>query len=113
MSDPQKLGVTLPKDQSGNAIQLTSPESAVARTLSSSISSATTINLNSLTALIEVTARNQGIYLRYQVGVSNSNFDEYILPDSTRHYVIPQGCTAISVIEEAATATVIVIEKSS
>lgn len=107
----EKQTLQLAREQTGQAIQLTLPSAALARTISSSISSATSITLNAATALIEVTAEDQGIYLRYQAGVSSSNFDEYISAGTTRHYVIPNNVTVVSVIERAATASIIVIEK--
>lgn len=102
---------TMPIDSNSNQITLTPAYAALARTIDTTISSATSITLNTATKLIEVTAINQGVYLRYQAGVSNSNFDEYISADTTRHFVVPDGVTVISVIEKDAGATVVIIEK--
>lgn len=107
----QKNPSFLPSDQQGDMIPLTTPTSALAVTYDTSISAATDITLNAVTALIEVTAITQGVFLRYAATASSSAFDEFILADTTRHYVIPAGVTVISVIEETAGAKVIVIEK--
>lgn len=107
----QKLPSFLPSDQKGDMIPLTTPTNAIAVTYDTSISSATDITLNANTALIEVTAINNGVFLRYASTASSSAFDEFILADSTRHFVVPAGVTTISVIEETASAKVVVIEK--
>ncbi len=107
----QKRPSFLPVDQKGDMIPLTTPTSALAVTYDTTISSATNITLNASTALIEVTAINNGVFLRYQTGASSANFDEFILADSTRHFVIPDSVTVVSVIEETASAKVVVIEK--
>lgn len=101
----------LPVSRRGGTINLTPANAALARTVSSSISSATSITLNTNTDLIEITALNADVYMRYQAGVTSSNFDEFISAGSTRHYAIPDGVTVISVIERSATATVVIIEK--
>jgi len=107
----QKNPSFLPSDQQGDMIPLTTPTNAIAVTYDTSISTATDIVLNSATALIEVTAINNGVFLRYASTASSANFDEFILADSTRHFVIPAGVTTISVLEETASAKVVVIEK--
>lgn len=107
----QKLPSFLPVDQKGDMIPLTTPTRALAVTYDTSISTATDITLNTSTALIEVTAINNGVFLRYASTASSSNFDEFVLADSTRHFVIPAGVTVVSVIEETASAKVVVIEK--
>lgn len=107
----QKRPSFLPSDQKGDMIPLTTPTSAIAVTYDTTISTATDIVLNSSTAMIEVTAINNGVFLRYASGVTSSAFDEFILADSTRHFVIPDGVTTISILEETASAKAIVIEK--
>ena len=107
----QKMPSFLPSDQKGNGIPLTTPTPANAVNYDTSISTATDITLNADTALIEVTAINAGIFLRYSATATSSNFDEFILADNTRHYVIPAGVTTVSVIEESTGAKVVVIEK--
>lgn len=107
----EKFPTGLPRQRNGDGVQLVPADTALARTVDATISTATDITLNDKTSIIEVTALDQGVYLKYATGVTAANFDEYIHADSTRHYVIPQGCTVVSVIERVATAGVIVIEK--
>jgi hypothetical protein len=83
----------------------------LARTYDTTISSATTINLQASTHFIRVVAIDQGVFLRYQAGVTSSNFDEYIHADTVQDFIVPEGVTAISVIERQATGAVVVIEK--
>lgn len=101
----------LPKDGSNKALQLVPAKEALATTVDSTISSATTITLNSATTLIEVNALDKPIYLKYGTGASSSDFDEFIHAGGTRHYVVPEDVTQISVIEQASGATAVVIEK--
>ena len=107
----EKKQPEIPRDSKGEPVGLTVSTAAITRTLDATISSATTITLQATTSLLEVTAIDKGVYLRYSAGVTSSNFDEYITANSTRHYIVPLGVTDISVLEQAATATVIVIEK--
>jgi len=107
----QKMPSFLPSDQKGDGIPLTTPTPANAVNYDTSISTATDITLNADTALIEVTAINAGIFLRYASTASSSAFDEFILADNTRHFVVPAGVTVISIIEESAGAKAVVIEK--
>lgn len=101
----------LPTDDNNKPMQLVPPSDALATTVDTTISSATTVTLNAATTLIEVNALSQGVYLKYGTGVSSSDFDEFIAAGVTRHYVRPYGVSQISVIEQAASATVIIIEK--
>ncbi len=91
---------------------LSPAEGAIARTVSSSIASATTIAINANTTMIEVKAMFQPVYLRYTTGVTSANFDEVILPGETMNRKVHQGEYAnISVIEETAGAKVFVTQK--
>lgn len=102
----------IPKDRDNNALQLTSPKVALARTRNTSISSSTQITLNANTSLIEVHAIDGNVYLKYgTTAVTNANFDEFLQAGQTRHYVIPQSITAITLIDDGDSAKVIVIEK--
>jgi len=101
----------LPIDGNRKPVQLVPSRTALVVTVDATISSSTTVTLNAATTFIEVNALSQGIYLKYGSTVSSSSFDEYIQAGSVRHYFIPQGVTQVSVIEQAASATVILIEK--
>ncbi len=101
----------LPRDANHNAVPLVPNTAALAVTVDTTISTATSLTLNVATSLIEVNALSQGIFMRYAAGVTSSAFDEYIQAGSTRHYLVPKGVTIVSFIEQAASATLIVIEK--
>lgn len=100
----------LPSDINGKSVPLTQPTVALSRSYLTP-TSATSISLNPLTSLVEVSAIGGGIYLRYQSDVTASNFDEFISNGATRHYVIPDGVTTLSVIEKDTDVEVIIIEK--
>jgi len=100
-----------PWDTHGATLPLTPATTALSRTVNASISAATSVTLNAATQLIEVNALAQGIYMRYSAGVTSGNADEYIQAGTTRHYWIPSGVTVVSFIEQAASATLVLIEK--
>ncbi len=102
---------SLGRDQNAVPLPLTPPFAALAVTVDTTISAATDVTLNAATTLLEVNALSQAIYMRYAVTASSSNFDEFIQAGSTRHYVVPAGVTVISFIEQAASATLILIQK--
>lgn len=102
----------LPRDTNYNALQLTPPKIALAVTRDTTISTSTEITLNADTSIIEVSAIDGNVYLKYgTTAVTNANFDEFIQAGQTRHYVIPQSITAITLIDDGDSAKVIVIEK--
>lgn len=101
----------LPLNDKEGTISLVPDTRALDRTVDSSISTATDVTMNAATKLIEVQAVNAGVFLKYDSGVTSGNFDEHIQADTMRHYVLPEGVTTISVLEDAASATVYVIEK--
>ena len=102
---------SLPRTSGNETVQLTPDRAATSRTVDATISSATSVTLQTNTTLLEVNALNYGIYMRYQAGVDSTNFDEFIMANSVRHYVVPLGCTVVSFIEETAGAKLILIEK--
>jgi hypothetical protein len=83
----------------------------LATTYDATISSATSITLQAGTTGIIVSAIDKGIFLRFQAGASSTAFDGFIPANTTVVFARPEDCTVISVIEEAATAKVVVIEK--
>lgn len=102
----------LARDTHDASLQLTPPTTALAQTRDTTISTSTEITLDSGTRIIEVTALNGNVYLKYGTdNVTNANFDEFITAGATRHYVIPEDITAINLIDDGDTAGVIVIEK--
>lgn len=98
-------------DASGNPIQITPAKTALAATYDATISSATSITLQATTTLIEVTAVDKGIFLRWAAGAASNAFDEFIPANSSKCFARPYGVTVLSVIEQAATAIAVVIEK--
>ena len=104
--------VGLSRDTHDNPLPLTFAKIALAQTYNTSISTSTEITLDTETSLIEVTALDDSVFLKYgTVDVTNANFDEFISAGSTRHYVIPSGVTAINVIDNGGSGAVVVIEK--
>lgn len=80
-------------------------------TYDATISSSTSIILNASTKYIEVTALLKGIFMKWGGTASSSDFDEFIAPESTRTYIVPNGTSTVEFIEEAASAHLVVIEK--
>lgn len=103
--------IYLPVDANNKEMQLAPPVVALVATYDATISSATNITLDAATTYIEVTAIDKGVFLRYQATASSTNYDEFIPQNTTGAYVIPDGVTVISVIEESATAKVSIIQK--
>lgn len=103
--------ISLPIDGNFKVMQLSPATAALEETYDTSISTATSVTLNSGTTYIEVSAIDKGVFLKYAAGASPTDYDEFISADTTRAYVVPEGVTVISVIEESATAKVSIIEK--
>jgi len=105
----------MPIDESGQLIPLGPSSPALATTYDTSISSATTITLDAETRFIRVYAIGETVFLKWGTGVTTSSdgFDEVILADSSMDWKLnpSQAGMAISVIERAASASVIVVEK--
>lgn len=80
-------------------------------TYDATISSSTSITLNTATETIEVTAIDKGIFMKWGATASSTDFDEFIAPNTSRVYVVPNGTTTVQFIEESATAKLVVIEK--
>lgn len=93
-------------------LQLTPDVVALARTVNASISASAEITLNPATSYIRVYAIAKDVYLKWGTAdVTASNFDEVIPAGQVIDLLVPDGQTAINVIEREAGATVIVIEK--
>lgn len=84
---------------------------SLATTYDATVSSSTTLSLNSGTTYIEVSAVDKGIFLKWGAVASSSSFDEYISPNTTRIYIIPASTSTVQFIEQTTSATLIVIEK--
>lgn len=106
-----RIPLTQPIDGNNKPMNLVPAVVALAVTYDASLSSATDITLNAATSLIEVSATGKGIFLRWAASASSTNFDEFINAETTRVFAVPTGITIASIIEEAASAHGIVIEK--
>jgi len=84
---------------------------AIEETYDATISSSTSITLNTATSRIEVSAVDKGIFLKWGATASSSDFDEFIPAGTSKTFGIPAGQTTVQFIEEAATAHLVVIEK--
>jgi len=101
----------VPRDREGAPLPLTPPTVALDEHYDATISASTAITLNQATRIIEVTAIDKGIFMKWGATATSSDFDEFIAAGSTRHYVVPRDQTSVQFIEEAASAKLVVIEK--
>lgn len=102
----------IPQNEYGQVLGLPPSRVALARTVDATISASTEITLNTDTTYIEVYAIAQDVYLKYGTAdVTASNFDEVIIAGTKQGFAVPEGVTAINLIERVAGAAVIVIEK--
>jgi len=105
------------RDQYGKIIRTDFDKVALARTVSSSISSSTEIVFNTNTTVIRVFASAKDVYLKWGIDdCAPHTFDEIIPAGLYLDLAIPLQAdgtpfTACNVLERAATATVVVIEK--
>lgn len=102
----------LPRGGSGGIIQLSPSVVALEQTLDTSISSSTEITLNSKTSIIRFYATGQDVWLKWGTAdVTSSNFDEVIPVGQIVDLVVPKSISAVNLIQRAATAQIVVIEK--
>lgn len=103
--------VFMQPDANGKPIQGALSGPTLAATYDATISSATTVTFNANTSIIVVSAIDKGIFVRFDATVTSSAFDEFV-PLNTKVYLVrPVGSAFMTVIEEAATAKIVVIEK--
>lgn len=97
----------------GRMVVVVTPDvAALARTVDSSLSSSSEIILHEQTTVLRVYAITKDVYLRYgTANVTAANFDEVIPASQVQDFKVPNGITAINLIEREASAVVIVIEK--
>ncbi len=111
------LDKNVPRDQNDVPLPLTPATLAAAITYDTTVSTSTTVTFNAATTMIEVSALSQAIFLKWGGTASNSAFDEFIGAGMTRHYAVPTDSatgiryTTAQFIEQAASATLVVIEK--
>lgn len=111
------LQVQVPKDSAQVSLPIVPSLQSLAVTNNGSLASAASITLQATTSLIEVNTLSQGVYMRWGAVPTTTAFDEYIQAGFTRHYVVPINpttglrFTTVQFLQQAASATVIVIEK--
>ena len=110
--------VPIPKDDNNNSVPITPAVVALEETYDTTVSATTELTLNASTTLIEVAAISQGIFLKWGTSdVTSSDFDEFIPAGTLRHFYVPVNSTtgilftAVNFIEQAASATLVVVEK--
>lgn len=107
-----KKRIQVPVDDANHPVQLTPSTIALARTVSGTISAAQTITLNTATTYLRVYSADKDTYLKWgATTVTSSNFDEIIPANQIVDLYVPVGTPSLNVIERAATATVVIIEK--
>ena len=72
---------------------------------------ATTVQLDARTKLVEIISTTDTLYVKYGTGATASDFHEYVSSGLVRHYIVPQGITQFSVIGATTSSTVIIIQK--
>lgn len=114
----------LPIDSNSKTLQITPAKVPLKVTYDTTISSETEITLQSGTTIVEISALNAPICMRYKtvaggtaVSVATDGYHELIQPGITRHYDIKDinnasgPITVLAFIEQSASATLSVIEK--
>lgn len=99
----------------GNRTTLSSVPSApkgvaLEETYDATISSSTSITLNTSATFIEVSAIDKGIFLKWGGTASSTDFDGFIPQNTSKVFPIPVSQTTVEFIEEAATAKLVVVE---
>lgn len=78
-------------------------------TYDATISSSTEITLGAGTTTIEVSAIDQGVFMKWGATASSTSFDEFIPANTTAVFVVLAA--TVQFIQESATAKLVVIEK--
>jgi len=113
------LNGNVPKDSSYVPIPEMLPVViALEETYDATISASTEITLNASTKMIEVTAIDKAIFMKWGTSdASTTDWDHCIAPNSTRRFAVPVETastgvlyTAVNFIEESATAKLAVSE---
>ncbi len=106
------------KSQIQRFLEITPSVIAIDETYDGTISSSTELTLDSATTLIEVSAIDKTIMMKWGgTNASTSDFDEVINLNTTRHFMVPTDITtkklftAVNFIEQSATAILSVVEK--
>lgn len=78
-------------------------------TYDATISASTAVTFATGTAIIEVSAIDKGVFMKWGATASSTDFDEFISANTTR--VFPVQASSAEFIQESATAKLVVIEK--
>ncbi len=107
----------LPRDGNQVPIQGTPPAiAALEETYDASVSASTEVTLNAATTMVEVTAIDKGLFLKWgTTDVSSTDFDAFIPANTSKLLPVPATATArsydaLNVIEEAASSHAVIIE---
>lgn len=102
----------LPRDVNQN-VAVTLPPGVVAldETYDATISASTEIVLNVATTVIEVTAIDKAIFMKWGADDASSTDWDHVIPlNSVRLFSVPPGVLAVNFIEQVATAILAVSE---
>lgn len=108
----------LPTDENDQVMQITPDRVALARTVNGSLASTVEITLQGGTDYIRCYATGQDVYLKWGTAdATSSNFDEVLPVNQLVDLKVPINqttdakFTAFNIIERAASANIVVIEK--
>jgi len=108
---------TLPQDDNNKVVQLTPAKTAIDRDVLSSLSSSTTLALESTTKVLRLYATGQDVYFKWgSTAVTASNFDEVVPAEQVIDLFVPDDSTGAlyttcRVIERNASAALVAIQK--
>ena len=106
------MSTQMPTYEDGQGMQITPRGVSLARTVNASLSASVEITLHADTTFLRCYATTQDVYLRWGIEDANASlFDEIIPAGQVVDLAVPDGYTAINVIERTASAAIIVIEK--
>lgn len=102
--------VKFPRDVQRVPFQNVISDVALEETYDTTISSSTSLTLNAATKVIEVSAIDKGIFLKWGGTAVSTDFDGFIPANTSKWFGVPNGQTTVQFIEEAATAKLVVLE---
>lgn len=113
---PTTIKTAIPRDDNGQTVPLTPSTPALARTVSGTISAAQTVTLNANTTFLRLYSADKDTYFKWgTTAVTSSNFDEIIPANQIVDVYVPVNApgkyTAFTVLERAASAFFVCIEK--
>lgn len=98
------------RDDNGVPIETVMGGAPLEETYDATISASTAVTLNTATKVIEVTAIDKGVFLKWGATASSGDFDGFIAPNTSKLFSVPVGQTSVQFIEESATAKLVVLE---